>query len=102
MSNLIEHCDWSWFPWNEKGKEYNTGVIFCHPLLGKRCIKTQRENQKREKEYIKFGGVGDEKKLEEVEGVESKSGIIGTDISIKQLILSRPEVSLETPSSNCF
>lgn len=40
--------------------------------------------------------------LEEVEGVESKVGIIGTDISIKELILSRPEVSFETPSPNCF
>lgn len=60
------------------------------------------QKPKEKAKHQKAQWVWDEKKLEETKGVESKSGIIGTDISIKQLILRRPEISFETPSPNSF
>lgn len=60
------------------------------------------KSQQRKPNTKRLGGVGDEKKLEEAKGVESKSSIIGTDISVKQLILRRPKISPETTSPNSF
>lgn len=82
---------------NEKANEYNASVYIYHLTLGSRY-----KNPKRKPNTKRHSGFGMKKKLEETKGVESKSGIIGTDISIKQLILRRPEISFETPSPNSF
>lgn len=42
------------------------------------------------------------KELEEVEGVEREGSIRGTSISFKKIVVSRPEISLETLSPHCL
>lgn len=41
-------------------------------------------------------------KLEDAEVVKFEVGITSTEISIKQVIFRRPEMSLETSFSQCF